>query len=133
MFLKLKKKIIFIIFIGFNLFNLINSVKLYVLELANNKYFVGKTFGLIKSKLLIHQIGESDEWTKIYTPKNIIEKIHLPNNFNKYEIDEKENDLVIKYMNLYGIDNVRGGKYNNVILNDFQIQNIKKKLNLYNK
>lgn len=101
----------FIIFCGFNC--MIRCFNIYVLELACNKFYVGKTLGSVESNFLIHQIGEGNEWTRKYIPKSIIEKIKQTNNID-------ENHVTKIYMSKYGINNVRGGSFSNVILNDFE-------------
>jgi len=105
---------LFIIIILLNLINIIKCFNIYVLELASNKYYIGKTIGSVESKLLLHQIGEGNDWTRTYIPKKIIEKIKCTANLD-------ENIITTKYMFKYGINNVRGGSYSNFILNDFQI------------
>jgi len=85
----------------------------YVLKLENDKYFVGKTnetnkYSIINDKLLC------SEWLKKY-------KYNKISMFYKSEADE---DTIVKqYMILYGIDNVRGGIYSDVVLSDETIIN----------
>jgi hypothetical protein len=83
-------------------------VYIYVLSLEQNKYYVGKTDNI--SLRLIQHINENgSEWTKKYTPKNIIEVI--PNC-----TDYDEDKYVIKYMTEHGINNVRGGTFSQIKL-----------------
>ncbi len=90
--------------------------KLYVLELSQQKYYIGKT----KKKYILdryyeHLYGNGAEWTKLYKPIGILEC---------FESDDKfiEDKYTKKYMDLYGIQNVRGGSYSNVRLEDYQIK-----------
>jgi cellular nucleic acid-binding protein len=106
---------LFIIILLLNLINIIKCFNIYVLELASNKYYIGKTTGSIESKFLLHQIGEGNDWTKTYIPKKIIKKIKSTENLD-------ENIITKKYMFKYGINNVRGGSYSNFILNDLEIK-----------
>jgi cellular nucleic acid-binding protein len=77
--------------------------QLYVLQLANNKYYVGKTTDVIK-RFNEHKSGTGSSWTKLHTPKKILECRPLIN-------DHDENNLTKDYMKKYGVENVRGGAY----------------------
>lgn len=83
---------------------------IYVLELSQGKYYVGKTNDL-NLRYSQHLNGEGSEWTKKYHPKSIL------NNFvSNSEFDE---DITTKeYMKNYGIDNVRGGSYCQIDLDE---------------
>lgn len=78
----------------------------YVLELENNKYYIGET----KKNIDLKRMKNTSEWTKIYKPISIIEK------FENGEIDKT--NLTRIYMKNFGIDNVRGGAYCSVILDE---------------
>lgn len=87
----------------------------YVLKLNNNKYYIGQTNN---TNFKLTDI-ELNEWTKLYAPINII-KLKSHHNEDKY---------VIKYMEKYGLNNVRGGQFNDVKLTDTQIETIKNIIN----
>ena len=76
---------------------------IYVLELTQNKFYIGVSTDVNKS-YLEHQSGKSLEWTKIHPPIEIAEVI--------LDVDQQQLDLMVKkYMSQRGIDNVRGGSY----------------------
>jgi hypothetical protein len=73
-------------------------INVYTLKLTSGKYYIGK-------------------FTKLYPPIEFLEKYYdIPVSF--------ENELTKKYMRKYGIDNVRGGTYNQVILDDDTIKSL---------
>lgn len=78
-------------------------VFIYVLKLKNNKYYIGKTTNP-KIRLDTHFDSNGSKWTQKYTPLNIQEIIPDCEDFD-------EDKYTLKYMNKYGIDNVRGGSF----------------------
>lgn len=85
-------------------------VFIYVLELENNKYYVGKTLNPY-FRLENHFNNNGSQWTKLYKPIKLLELI--PN------CDDYDEDKYTKiYMDKYGIDNVRGGAYTTIKLNN---------------
>lgn len=89
----------------------------YILKLVNNKYYIGKTENL-KIRLSTHLKGRGSKWTKLYNPLTLVEKI---SNADKFDEDK----YVLKYMEKYGINNVRGGSYSQINLSTIQKINIK--------
>jgi len=83
---------------------------LYVLQLEDNKWYVGKTTD-IKSRFTQHQNGKGSAWTKSYKPVKIVENRRLKDQYD-------ETNTTKDYMKKYGIDNVRGGSYAQVVLPD---------------
>ena len=83
-------------------------VYIYVLELAHGKYYVGKTNNP-QFRLENHFTSNGSEWTKIYKPLNVLELIP---NCDDYDEDK----ITRKYMDKYGINNVRGGSFVSVNL-----------------
>lgn len=45
---------------------------IYALQLASNKYYVGKTYRDEMSRVLEHFESNGSEWTKIYKPISIL-------------------------------------------------------------
>lgn len=84
-------------------------LKVYVLKLENGKYFIGYCKNL---KNIREQLEEKEiKWIK----KNPVLKIlKVYNNCDKFDVDK----YTKKYMELYGIDNVRGGSYYKLKLSD---------------
>ena len=68
----------------------------------------------------MHINGKGSFWTRRYPMINVIDI-----NWNADKFDEDK--YVIKYMDKYGIDNVRGGSYSQMILNE----DLKKNINRY--
>lgn len=89
---------------------------IYILELLNNKYYVGKTVN-VKHRFMQHCNGQGSEWTTLHKPKRVIQTI--PCN------DPMAEDVYTKrYMIKYGVNNVRGGSYSQIILYDWQIKSL---------
>ena len=83
---------------------------IYILKLKNNKYYIGKTNN-IKLRLLNHNKGNGSQWTKKYKPIKVIEIIEDCDNWD-------EDKYTLQYMNKYGIDNVRGGSFCQLLLSN---------------
>jgi hypothetical protein len=88
---------------------------IYVLKLIHNKYYIGKTLYNISKRITQHSNGIGAEWTKKYKPIDIIEFIQTSDKFD-------EDKYTKKYMDIYGIENVRGGSYTKIKLYDYQIK-----------
>ena len=87
-------------------------VFIYVLKLKENKYYVGKTNNP-SFRLDNHFNRNGSNWTQKYEPIRVLELFEG----DKYDEDK----YVQKYMDKYGIKNVRGGSYSNFILNNAQL------------
>ncbi len=92
---------------------------IYALKLANEKYYIGKTRRgeCADIRFQEHNSGNGSEWTKLHKPISIIET---------YENDSpfEEDVLTKKYMMKYGIENVRGGSYTKIVLDEWQIKSL---------
>jgi len=97
---------------------------LYVLQLEKNKFYIGKTENVNK-RVADHVLGLGSEWTRRYRVFNLINYFPLNDPFD-------EDKYVKKYMNMYGIDNVRGGTYCNIILSKEQKNFLKNELKTVN-
>lgn len=82
--------------------------KLYVLELTNGKFYVGKTCD-VKARYQSHVSGMGSSWTTKHKPLRLIESRPLKD-------EHDENNVTKMYMKKHGIDNVRGGSYCQVTL-----------------
>jgi cellular nucleic acid-binding protein len=83
---------------------------LYVLKLQKGKYYVGKTQDVMK-RYKEHQDGKGSSWTSKYPPISLLESrpiisVHDENNTTK------------DYMKKYGVEQVRGGSYSQIKLDD---------------
>jgi hypothetical protein len=101
---------------------------IYVLELEQNKYYVGKsskplnrTGEHIASTLFNDVSSSGSGWTRMYTPNKILE-VHT-------SYDEFDEDLyTLRYMKNHGIDNVRGGSFCELNLSQNNIVTLEKML-----
>lgn len=92
----------------------------YVLELQNGKYYVGRTNYLTK-RVEEHMNGRGAEWTKLHKPIRILKEYPIDNPF--YE------DTILKMtMHIFGIDNVRGGSYCQSNLSSSQIATLQREI-----
>jgi hypothetical protein len=91
-------------------------VYIYVLKLIPEKsekiykYYVGRTNNP-EFRLESHFKSNASVWTTRYKPIEIIELIHDCNNYD-------EDKYTLMYMEIYGIDNVRGGSFCEIELKD---------------
>lgn len=97
--------------------NAINTFNIYILKCTNNKYYIGKTKLDVEKRYNQHLYDKSCVFTTKYPPIEII---------TTYKTDDslEENNMTKKYMILYGIENVRGGSYANLELEEWQIKSL---------
>ena len=96
-------------------------VFIYILELENKKYYVGKTINP-DFRLEQHFNSYGAQWTKKFKPKKVLEIIPNCDNFD-------EDKFTLKYMEKYGINNVRGGTFCEIKLNKDIVSTITKMIN----
>jgi hypothetical protein len=96
-------------------------VFIYVLLLEKNKYYIGKS-KFPNERIDDHKFSIGSSWTSLYKPIKIIDII---SNCDDYDEDK----YTIKYMGLYGIENVRGGSFCEIKLNNENKEIIKKMIN----
>jgi cellular nucleic acid-binding protein len=96
-------------------------VSIYVLELSDNKYYIGKTTNL-SFRLSTHFHYRGSAWTTKYRPLKIIELIK---NCDAYDEDK----YTLQYMAKYGINNVRGGTFCRINLTAAQKKMIQSMIN----
>lgn len=101
------------------------TTTIYILHLNNNKYYVGKTNRLIDDRYKEHLDGIGSFWTKKYKPLSVIKQIENSSPFD-------EDRYVKEYMAIYGIENVRGGSYNQEELNSETIKFLRNELRTSN-
>lgn len=99
-------------------------VFVYVLKLFDNKWYIGKTNNPIE-RFNSHFNDEGSEWTKKYPIDNFHELIPDCDDF-------EEQKITLKYMEKYGIDNVRGGPFCQVIFSQEIRQLIQSMINSQN-
>lgn len=93
-------------------------VYIYVLKLQYNKYYVGKTSNP-QFRIDSHFNNDGSEWTKKYKAVSVVELI---SNCDDYDEDK----YTMIYMDKYGVDNVRGGSYTSVSLDQNTLSHIEK-------
>jgi hypothetical protein len=76
----------------------------YVLQLQQGKYYVGRTSDLA-TRFLKHKFGEGAQWTKLYGPLAIVDVVA--------DAPFVETAYTLMYMQRFGIENVRGGPWCN--------------------
>ena len=93
-------------------------VYIYTLQLEEGKYYIGKTSN---PDFRIEQHFQSGGaiWTKKYKPLNVVEIIPDCDDYD-------EDKYTRRYMDKYGIDNVRGGSFCEVILDESTIKLLEK-------
>ena len=89
---------------------------IYILQLTNNKYYIGKTSSP-QTRILNHFQQQGSAWTKKYKPIRIEKEISNADDFD-------EDKWTIIYMNIYGIDNVRGGSFCSIQLSESNKQTL---------
>lgn len=92
-------------------------VFIYALKLENNKYYIGKTNNP-SFRIESHFNAEGSFWTKKYKPIQVLELIPNCDNYD-------EDKYTIKYMEKYGITNVRGGSFCEIRLTESNILTLK--------
>jgi predicted GIY-YIG superfamily endonuclease len=98
------------------------KVSLYVLECEHKKYFIGKTKKPLTERIKEYFIDNKVEWTSQHKPIKCIDVI--------YNVNKEEEDIYTKeYMKVYGIINVRGGSYTDVVLPEYKIKSLLEEFN----
>jgi hypothetical protein len=91
-------------------------VFIYILQLQQGKYYVGKTTNP-SFRIDSHFNANGSVWTKKYAPIKVLEVIP--------DCDDYDEDKHTKiYMDRYGIDNVRGGSFVQVKLDEATINHL---------
>jgi hypothetical protein len=101
--------------------NTLNDINIYVLECNDNKYYIGKTTLQVSVRFAEHLNDDNCSFTTKYKPIKILETI-------KTDDPLDEDKITKKYMILYGIENVRGGSYTKLKLDDWMIKSLEHEL-----
>jgi predicted GIY-YIG superfamily endonuclease len=94
--------------------------QIYILKLRAGKYYIGKTRN-IEKRYEEHLTGTGSGWTKKHKPLSLLTTIKSTSEFD-------EDKYVKEYMAKYGIENVRGGTYSNVVLDANSIAILEKEI-----
>lgn len=92
----------------------------YVLQLSNGKFYVGKSND-VHGRFQQHLEGIGSAWTNKYPPVLIKE---TRSNVSPFDEDK----ITKEYMAKYGIENVRGGSYAEIELNAGQINMLNREI-----
>ena len=96
-------------------------ISIYILRLDGDKYYIGGS-NFPDYSIENHFNGKGVHWTMKYEPLNVVEIVQGRKN---EDIDK----YTLEYMNRYGINNVRGGTFSNVILTNYQMNIINQLFN----
>ncbi len=101
----------------------------YAILCEKNKFYIGRIDAdgakTIKDRYHEHEMGVGCEWTRLYRPIKLLEK----------EMDQDkwdEDNMVLRYMEKYGKENVRGGSYSQIQLTRAQCFALDKKFKSIN-
>ncbi len=83
----------------------------YALKLQGNRFYVGKTKAPHRRIVEEHIKGKSNAWVKTYPPVEVVELFSESNKFD-------ELFLTLKYMDKYGLENVRGAAFVSFVLDN---------------
>lgn len=94
-----------------------SGAKIYVLELVEGKYYVGESLEPM-ARIKNHCEGNGSVWTKLYPVVKLVEMCDFE--------DFKEDMITKQYMKKFGVENVRGGQYCQVILPETQLAELER-------
>jgi len=92
---------------------------IYILALQGQKFYIGKTAGILEQIIQQHIAGNGGEWTQKHKPTNLVNSFKSNSSFD-------EDNVTKEYMIKYGIDNVRGGSYTSVVLDEWQVKSLQR-------
>tara|TARA_Y100000588_G_scaffold272329_1_gene288153 strand:- start:266 stop:895 length:630 start_codon:yes stop_codon:yes gene_type:complete len=98
-------------------------VDIYVLKLVRGKYYVGMTRRNIE-RIWEHIGGEGAKWTEKYPPVRGKEIVSYQSNLHLIDEDR----ITLETMFEYGIQNVRGGKWCQIVLPKKTVRNLEKEM-----
>ena len=96
-------------------------VYIYVFELEGGRYYVGKS-DTPDVRIEAHLSGEGSHFTRLHKPLKLIEIISDCDDYD-------EDKYTLKYMDMYGIHNVRGGTFSQIELSEANIHMINRMIN----
>jgi predicted GIY-YIG superfamily endonuclease len=100
----------------------------YVIELYENRYYIGTTKTLLH-RLIKHKKSKGSEITTKYKWKKLIDIIRC-DNFKPTDVEDK---ITLEYMNKYTYNNVFGGKWTNYYRTDNEPYELKEYCKDYEK
>eukprot|EP00474_Spongospora_subterranea_P003453 CRZ03911.1 hypothetical protein [Spongospora subterranea] len=94
--------------------------QVYVLRLEGDNIYVGKSDDA-EARISKHFRGSGSAWTKLHAPLSVEEIRPMQNDFN-------EDNVVKEYMMKYGVDQVRGGSYSQLRLDESSLASLEKEI-----
>jgi len=95
---------------------------LFIIKCQKEKYYLGLSNSFVSIFFKHFENRLNIPWLTIYKPMELLYIEHF------FDI-EKLNKTIIDYMYIYGIENVRGGCYSNVLLSRYEYDEITTKVN----
>jgi GIY-YIG catalytic domain len=95
--------------------------KIYVLQLEEGKYYVGKSQNILE-RLDAHRRGGATAWTERFPVRDLVYAVETS------DPGMDEDNVTIRCMNRHGIENVRGGPYSTLELSPLDIHSIRRRL-----
>jgi len=99
---------------------------IYILALQGQKFYIGKTAGVLEQVIQLHIAGNGGEWTNKNKPTNLVNSFKSTSSFD-------EDNVTKEYMIKYGIDNVRGGSYSTIVLDEWQVKSLQREFDRISK
>jgi len=96
------------------------KTNVYILQLEHGKYYVGSSCD-VNQRYKQHLEGKGSGWTRLFKPILTLKTI---SNCSVFDEDKYTKETMAKY----GINNVRGGSYTNVVLTPFEMSFIQKEI-----
>lgn len=88
----------------------INNYYIYVLELNDDKWYVGKSkFPVHRATAHFHSSVPASAWTSMYEVRRVVSIHECTNRFD-------EDVRVLELMSEHGVENVRGGSFSQIVL-----------------
>lgn len=94
----------------------------YVLRLANNKFYVGSTNDIYILLKQVFSKKTDNKWLKLYTPLYVDKIVHNCTS-------EEEYKYLLKYIKDYGVENVRGQLFDSFTHEQESLKEIIEKIN----
>jgi len=90
-----------------------SDVYVYILELNGGNFYVGKTNNIAR-RFNDHKNGRGCAWTRLHGGCKLIEIYPTENIFD-------EDKHTLDFMNMFGVEKVRGGSFSNIELTEEQL------------
>jgi hypothetical protein len=102
---------------------------IYAIALTNGKYYISSSNDLHTTFKRIFSNKEKDKWLTMHKPiyvHRVIRNGYLEDSSNSTE--DQEYEFLKKYINMYGIDNVRGSLFDSSTIEEMALMNAMKSI-----